>query len=167
MTTYTLTTEETDFTLDVPSSEFSLDALAYEFTIDSVGIPGPPGPQGPAGSSQLESFTASASISGHAPVLLSGGQAAVADATVLAHLGRVIGITTGAANTGSPVAVFMHGSLTEPSWSWTPDAPVFLGAGALTQTPPTLGGGFVFSQRLGFALSPTVVFMDIEAPILL
>ena len=79
-----------------------------------------------------------------------------------ADAGDVLGITTGAANAGEPVTVQTNGRMDEPSWSWAPFAPIFLGAnGALTADPS--GGAYL--HRLGIALSPTAILIRIEPPV--
>lgn len=81
---------------------------------------------------------------------------------------RVAGITVGAAASGAAVSVQTNGPITEPSWSWTPDAPVYLGQnGGLTQTAPTLASGAVFSMAIGIALTPTSMFLRLNTPIYL
>lgn len=56
------------------------------------------------------------------------------------------------------------GDVTEPSWSWTPEAPVFLGSnGQLTQAPPDDSAAFTLC--VGFAATTTTLVLRFEAPI--
>lgn len=65
---------------------------------------------------------------------------------------------------GGQVTVQTYGPMEEPSWTWTPDAPIFVGlAGALTQTRPTSG----FVLEIATALSATMIFIDPKPPIVL
>lgn len=102
-------------------------------------------------------------LSGHRAVILdSAGLAWYADRAVAGDKLRVAGITLGAALTGVEVWVLAHGPVTEPSWTWTPDAPVFLGhTGLLTQIVPTDG----FSIVLGVASTATSLFVNMQPPI--
>lgn len=126
-----------------------------EIQIVTVGEVGPPGTNG-----TTVVKTASVSLSGHRAVVLnSSGEAIYADASTIAHRDKVLGITTGAASARADATIKTYGELTEPSWAWTLDDPVFLGlTGLLTQTPPTSG----FVQRIGFPTAATKLFIDID-----
>jgi hypothetical protein len=132
------------------------------------GVPGPrglQGEQGPPGGT-LQQYPAGAILSGHRVVTLdSNGDLKYATCTDAAHAGRVIGITTHAADAGAPCSVQTFSTMNESSWSWTPDQPVFLGAdGALVSAPPP---DAAFVMVVGFAISPTVLFISLREPILL
>jgi len=87
-----------------------------------------------------------------------------ADASNLLEMHNVLGLTQGAAALGAEVVVLKSGEITEGSWSWTPDNYVYLGLnGLLTQTVPTSG----FLLVIGTAIAPTVLNVNIGAPILL
>jgi len=130
--------------------------------IIDTGQEGPPGPPGPAGDGSTITKIASTSIGGHRVVIASGSSgAAIADKDTPDHMHRVIGITKGAANSGSQVEIAGAGEMTEPSWSWSV-GPVWLGSnGLMTQTPPTTG----FLLMIGTAIAPTVLMIKIGAPI--
>lgn len=122
------------------------------------GEPGPAGPQGevgPSGDAPLLVATATTAIGGHRAVVLvgDGSQGAIyADQSIPDHAERFVGVTTGAADSGSPVTIQIGGEITEPSWNWIPGFPVYLSVqGLLTQTPPTTG----FLQIIGISLSAT------------
>ncbi|MGW5514253.1 LtfC-like domain-containing protein [Nocardia africana] len=125
----------------------------------AVPVPGPAGPpgSGEGGASVIVTGTAGAALSGHRAVVRNAaGVWVYADNQTPGHIALPIGITTGAASSGTTVKVLMFGEITEPSWSWTP-GPVFLGAGgALTQSVPGTG----FLAQVAAAISGTTVFVD-------
>lgn len=123
---------------------------------------GPPGPAGPGGSiSHTE--TASTAIGGHRAIINTAAGVAYADASDPTHIARVVGVTTSAAASGAIVSFQASGNITEPSWTWTPDGDIYLGLnGLLTQSIP---GTAAFAQRLGFALSPTEMWVELGEPI--
>ena len=129
-----------------------------------MGLQGPPGPQGPAGGTAITA-TAAQALGGHRAVVLNAsGAADYADCTTPAHMGRFAGITAGAASAGQPVTIINAGPLTEPTWAWTPDAPVYLASsGLISQTPPATG----FLQIIGMTLSATTLFVSPREPLAL
>ena len=130
---------------------------------DLDALEGPAGPAGPAGVSSLV-LEASGTIGGHRAVIVNSlGQAEYADSTDMSHVGLVAGVTTNAAITGGDLTVADNIAVTEQSWNWTPNAPIFLSTlGQITQTPPTVG----FSQILGVALTATSAFIRLREPII-
>lgn len=89
------------------------------------------------------------------------GNCAAADNASLATINPLLGIATGTA-TGGRSKVTTFGDVTFPGWTWTPDAPVFVGtAGALTQTVPSSDVLVV----IGYATSPTMIRLSIAEPI--
>lgn len=124
------------------------------------GLPGPPGGE------LLRDYTAAQTLGGHRAVaLVAPGTVDVADVRNVAHCNRVVGITTGAVAAGAKAEIRARGQMSEPGWVWLPGRDVFLGAdGLLTQT---LGlAGALFVQRLGCALSPAEILVDLGEPIL-
>ena len=117
---------------------------------------------GPVGS-DLIIATAGQALSGHKMVVLdSAGEAIYADNTTMTHIHKVLGMTIGASSIGTDANILTHGKLTEPTWSWTLDLPIFLiSNGSLSQTAPTSG----FSQVVAFPLSATSVMVDLREPI--
>ena len=116
------------------------------------------------GSTVVEHIAAYA-LSGHRVVVLDADQRAIyADRTDATHASKVLGLTTSAVSGGERVRIQTYGELTEPSWAWTLDEPVFVGvSGQLTQTPPVAG----FSQAIGFPISPTTLFINLGESIIL
>ena len=88
----------------------------------------------------------------------SATQVSTCDAATEAHGDSVLGVSTsGVADTVS-LELVSSGILTNGGWSWTPGGLIFAGlAGALTQTVPTLDGGYAFSKVMGVALSATAM----------
>ena len=126
---------------------------------------GPPGPQGipgPAGGTMLVTVGATP-LSGHTAVALdSGGLLVYADCTNPAHIGAVQGVIANAYSPGDLAVVQTDFGLVHAGWSFSP-GPVFVGAsGALVQVLPA---GAVFSQVIGYALTPTLVRVDVQPPI--
>lgn len=129
-----------------------------------MGAMGPQGPQGDPGAvGSVLTKTASAAIGGHRVVVASGADGVlVADLSDASHLHRVIGITEGAAGLGDSIDVRYAGEMTEGSWSWTPDAPIYVGAaGVLTQTPP-LGA---WLRIVAVAISATRIVVGLREPV--
>jgi hypothetical protein len=121
----------------------------------------------PGGGSIGLAFTALAgeALSGHqAVVLAADGMAYRADRATASNMGRVAGITLNAAALGASVNIMRSGQVIEPSWSWTPFLPIFLGhLGALTQVAPTDG----FLIVLGSALDATSMFVNPNPPLVI
>lgn len=109
-------------------------------------------------------MTAAVPLGGHRVVRADRpGAVALADASVLDHAGRLVGLTLAAAEAGRPINVRAGGPVEEPSWRLTP-GPVFLGAeGALTQVAPTQG----FICQVGTALTPTRMLVALGEPYIL
>lgn len=136
--------------------------------VSEQGPPGIQGPVGPAGNTIQFTYPAASPLSGHV-------MAAVTTSRTLepasndnpAHAQRIAGMTVGAADAGAPGTVQLTGEFEEPSWSWTPDQPIYLGqAGRLTQIPPKAPEA-VFSLVVGVALAPTRIFLGLQFPIFL
>lgn len=93
--------------------------------------------------------------------VVGSGTVSVADPTQASGKAS-IGIALTAASDGGELKVRTYGEVTDGSWSWTPYANVFLGAGGvLTQTAPTSGymlavGRAVASNRLLIRIQPPI-----------
>ena len=71
-------------------------------------------------------------------------------------LSKYAGVTRAATNQGDSLSVVRIGFLSEDSWTWTPNAPVFCTTdGVLTQSVPV---GIL--RRIGWAISPTQINLD-------
>lgn len=130
-----------------PSVKLVRDAL------DAVGNPG---------SNVVLSLTAGEALSGHKVVRSSGGQALYANSAISSHGAAVIGITTAAASSGAAVSVQSQGTMTEPSFAFTPGQPIYLsGTGGLSHTPASSG----VVLQVAVALTATTIIIDIKQPI--
>ena len=123
------------------------------------GAQGQPGPAGGV------TFTliAGEDLGGHRIVVVNdSGQAIYADPSNTDHAFRLAGMTTGAVSSAGAATIQGAGEIIEPSWSWTPGIPVFLGPnGTLTQTAPTTGLSIIVaivlaSNKLRLDLYPAI-----------
>ena len=123
------------------------------------------GARGPRGLSDLFFLTreAAADLGGHRAVVSNvDGTIDYASASNLDHLGKVLGIIVEAVLTGERVNVIRGGLLEFEGWDWDINLPVYLAEnGLLTQNPSSAG----FSQIVGFAESPTGLFVNLREPI--
>lgn len=128
-----------------------------------IGTTGPPGPAGAAAG--RVAAVAGQALSGHRVVTFdSSGLAVYADNATASHAWASVGVTTAAAASGSVVEVAVTGEIIEPSWSWAPGLPVFVGAnGALTQTAPQAAG--VFCRVIGAAKNATSLLVGAQIPV--
>ena len=149
--------------------------IAGKVVTTSLGFRGPSGPRGLQGLPGIpgSAETASAAVSRIASGVLSGHRAvrslsaltvALCDAATPLHAQSFLGVTRGAADPGGAVSVQTDGELVEPSWSWSPGLPVFVGlGGVLTQTSPLTG----FALVVGFAQSLTSLWVHPRPPVFL
>jgi hypothetical protein len=131
-------------------------------TAAEQGPPGPRGPIGPAGGAAVERMT-----DGPIAALIAvwedeDGVVRPLDNRDVAHIDRLIGITTAAAAGAGLVTVQGLGAL-DVSDTGLPEGPVWLGAdGALVPAPPEEG----VDVRLGTLLGAGRLFIHIFEPIL-
>jgi len=121
---------------------------------------------GGSGSSLEVTKTAGTILGGNRAVKVdtATGQVIYADYQDINEAETVLGITTGAAAALTPVTVLLVGQMTEPSWTWTPGLPIYLGStGLLTQTASTTDS----VTELGIAEEPTVMLVRIQETIFL
>jgi hypothetical protein len=136
--------------------------LGYECEVIAVGVPGPPGAGGTgSGGTLTMTGTAAVALSGHRAVYRRpDGLIDYASANNLGCLHEAIWVTTGAATMGGDVSMVMFGEMSEPSWTWVPGVPIFLGInGVLTQTAP-LAPAADFLVVLGYVPITTKMFVD-------
>ena len=109
-------------------------------------------------------YTAAIALGGHRVVAIVGNQATYADKDTSAHYATVRGITTGAVLIGNTATIQVQGPMSEPSWSWTPNEPIYLGSnGQLTQTVPTTGAII----QIAVADTATQIMIDRKMPIII
>lgn len=101
-------------------------------------------------------------VEGYAVKLNALSQLERCSAFNAAHLNTLIGLAKQTGNIGNVIAVAEDEYMTNTSWAWQPDKPVFLGTdGTLTQTLI----GVLFVQQIGVALTPTKIVIRIAQPI--
>jgi hypothetical protein len=116
-----------------------------------------------AGSGSSATLIAAMTVPGHRVIMSDeNGYGVLADPNADGYL--FFGISTSGANTGDPFIVSLDGVIIEPTWNWTPRAPLFVTSnGLLTETPPTTG----VSQVVAMALTATSLLISPQPPILL
>jgi hypothetical protein len=124
-----------------------------------------PGPQGPSGNIN-PSYTTSTSLSGHQVISLnSSGLAEYASCDNINYMSKIVGISTGAATSGSSITIQSGDVMDYNGWSWTPNQIIFLGLnGSLVSSVPVSA---VFTQVMGIALSSTSILVGIQQPIVI
>ena len=139
------------------------EVTGQSMVLEVLGGTGPAGPPGPAGGDMLD-LPASGAISGHKAICNNGGSAVYADSTDPSTAHTLVGVSYNAAADGDTVSIVTVGPVTEVSWSWTPQQPIYIGTGGnLTQTAPTSG----YIRRIGFAETATTVFVQPSQPLFL
>lgn len=125
-----------------------------------IGAPGPQGAAGAGSDQLLATFIAGANLSGHMVVTrLPDGTIDYASNNVSAGINGPLWMTTAAGVVGTSVPVLITGVFSEPSWSWTPGSPIYLGVGGvMTQTVPIAPS--VFLVQVGYATSGTSIYFD-------
>lgn len=132
---------EEPFTLQVGTKTSSLFAGGGEV-----------GPRGPAGDSGTLVVTSSESLGLYRAVTIDGYYCE----PNANSLSNYAGVTTVAVASGVETSLLRTGLLSEPTWTWNPNAPVFVGAsGTLTQA-----AGTVPMRRIGWAFSATQINLD-------
>lgn len=134
-----------------------IECLDEDFILlEDCGTQGPPGPPG-SSSTLTDIVIAGETIGGHRCVTLGpDGLAYYADNQASAVANGALWISTHAALIGEPLQVCTYGPITEPSWTWTPNLPVYLALnGFLTQTAPVSPARFL--AQIGMAQSPTTL----------
>lgn len=137
-------------------------------SVISIGTPGPKGPQGPPGPAGGESMRriSDAPLGGQRIVRATGAETVnYADNTQPGQGDDVLGLTvTATGGAGAEIFVVNGAEVIDPSWSWTPLEPLYLGQnGLMTQVPPP--DAAAFTLVVGFATSATSVMIRIEHPV--
>lgn len=138
---------------------------AREVSIIRPAIQGLPGPRGRDGAGSTIELKAAINMGGHRVTCPSPDGLIYADWNTGNTALRIVGITVSSVTAGADVEVRNNGELTETSWNWDINKPVFLGPnGVLTQMNPR-DNGAAFSLILGFPTSPKTLFITIREPI--
>jgi hypothetical protein len=149
---------------DCPTKVIVVDEGA-QGPIGPTGPVGPPGPPSTLAETFIAKRTAQGSIGGQRAVIGNAdGSVSYADTTNITHAGQVLGITLNAANDTEEITIIRAGLMSFEGWSWDETLPVYLAEnGLLSQNASVLG----FSQIVGFAESPTDLFVNLREPIIL
>lgn len=162
---HVITVDGNSDSLAFPDLEI-INVLTKEtIVVNGQGVQGVQGPPGDT-DSIIKTYTNGAlPIGGHRVVRLDASALMeLAESTDVSHASNVLGVTVGAVTSGQPGQVQTYGEMSDPSFSFTPTATLFFDStGLITETPPTSG----FSQRIGFAVNATTIFIDIGEAILL
>lgn len=119
---------------------------------------------GAVGTLVFQAITGEA-IGGHRVVIHNGGSLYYASSQNIAHLNKVVGLTTLAATLGATSSYVSEGVVTEPSWTWDILKPVYLAEnGLMTQFPANTTG---FTMIIGMPVSSTSLYVSLKTPILL
>lgn len=133
--------------------------------VDAVDyIPAPEVEPMPAVDPEFSTYIAAVPIAAGAVVALdAAGQAVPADCSVLAHAESIVGVSVAAADAGATVKVRTHELHENSAWQLLPGEPVFAGAAgaAVLNVPPSA----VFARRVGVALSPTRLLVQLQPPL--
>ena len=92
--------------------------------------------------------------------LNESGETILASALQLTQVDKILGVLN---NSGQTVT---FGSITNPSWTWTPEQSLYLGSNGAIVTTSTIDGA-AFSLKIGYAISPTKAFIKIGTPVVL
>jgi hypothetical protein len=84
----------------------------------------------------------------------------LASASDITQVDKILGILDSSGETVT------FGSITNPSWTWTPEQSLYLGSNGDVVTTSTINGA-AFSLKLGYAISATKAFIKIGTPIVL
>lgn len=148
--------------VDRRSQVQSLRTETATVEVGTRGLQGTQGEPGAGGDQIIDARIAANTLGGHRIVRVVAGEVDYASADDLEHMDDVLGLTLAAAAQGASVQVLREGSITEPSWSWSPGEPLFLGInGLITQTP----GANAFDLPVGYAETATTAYITIGTPI--
>jgi hypothetical protein len=154
MTSVSVTYETITATVTQGGGSVSVTAQPIFYAeLSTVGVQGPKGVAGLDG--DAATIVAGEALGGHR-VVTAQGLHCMPDT-----LSIIIGITVGAGALGTDVEYLPFGPMTENSWSWTPNAPIFAGSnGVLTQAEPAGN-----SRRVAFATTATTIAVDLQPTI--
>jgi hypothetical protein len=153
--------------IEATNAVASTETVTHVITEGRQGPRGIQGIPGPAGSGGGISLTADTALGGHKLVACIDAELIYADNRQLSHASQFVGMTTHAADAGSPIQIINFGEFEEPTWNWTLGQPIYLGInGQLTQVEPQPSTA-AFALVVGFPLSPTRVLFKAREPIAL
>lgn len=108
-------------------------------------------------------------LSGHRAVLLNdAGQLEYASNTDPQHGFKILGIIRGAVMVGEPTPISVAGEVSEPSWNWTLNLPIWLGTdGLITQVVPEVSLGAAVRVKVAYPITPQSIYWRVSSPTLL
>lgn len=106
------------------------------------------------------SFNNSNATSNKVVALNSNTETILATTKNLSYIDKIVGVFDANNRT---VAL---GSIEYNGWNWTPEQSLFLGDNGDIVTTSTIDGA-VFSLKIGYAISPTKIFVKIGTPVIL
>jgi hypothetical protein len=104
-------------------------------------------------------YPAASTVNALRCVQLLSGQLAVCDGADPASFGRMVGLAVVSAGPGDLLAPVRSGLVSDSSWNWQLDLPVYVGAGGLLTQDLA---GLAYIQIAGYPQSATSVYMDVE-----
>ena len=105
-------------------------------------------------------FTNSNATSYKMVALNSNGETILASALQSTQVDKILGVLN---NSGQTIT---FGSITNASWTWTPEQSLYLGDNGNIVTTSTIDGA-TFSLKIGYAISSTKAFIKIGTPVVL
>lgn len=110
-----------------------------------------------------KNYMASTDLSGHRVVsIVDSMRVGLADYGQASHAMTTAGITLNAAAAGDTISVKSIGPIEFSGWSWIPTKQVFLASSGSMSQDPSSG---LFMKSLGFAITPTLVLLDLQPAI--
>lgn len=132
------------------------------FQVDNIASSPVPSPAAAPteASDEVESIVVTENTPAFVAVTALGDRA---DSANVAHFGKVIGLTVESISGGFSGRIELSGFVMNDAWTWTAGAEVYLNGTGLSMTAPSTG----FVQQIGIAKGPTVLYVDIQEPVLL
>ena len=106
------------------------------------------------------SFTNDSATNYKMVALNENAETVLASALNSSHVDRVVGIL----DANNSTVTF--GTVTNLSWTWTPEESLYLGSNGEVVTTSTVDGA-IFSLRIGYAISSTKIFVKLGIPVVL
>lgn len=121
------------------------------------------GPQGPPGGVLINPYIAGENLSTGRAVIKSVNKIYYFNPEDVTHVGRAMGITVTSGLTNESVNVQMNGAVTDASFSFTADQPIYVTTGGVlvNTIPPT-----TLLQRAGLAISTNSILIEFNTAII-
>lgn len=141
-----------------PEEAVAINSETTDVIVDIISnlIKGPPGPPGPS-SSLFQAIAGTDLIAYKLAALDQNANLVYCSSNNLQHAGKVLGILNNSALAGDYCQVTSDNIITNPGWNWITQQNLFVGQNGDISTVPS----GLFSQRIGWAASPTSIFVQI------